>query len=87
MKKGFETPFFPKVIKQNSAGHCVKGTAWPTLGFDIGTEWVKSLWGYMFNLSIYHIVISLACYSYFKAVRLGEFKSMENINLNGEVTP
>ena len=55
----------------------------PTFGLVSGTLFN----GFMLINPSREVVVSLACYSYSKSVRLGEFKSVENDYLNGDVTP
>ena len=86
MKRVWKT-FFPKLIQQNSASHYVKGrSSLQTLGFEIGTEWIKSFFGYMLINPSHDVVVSFFRYLYSKSVRLEEFKSVENDYLNGDVT-
>mgnify|MGYP003692024949 CR=1 FL=1 len=55
--------------------------AWTDLGF---WQWDR-MFGYMLINQSRDVIASLACYSYFKLVRLGGFKSVENDYLNGDV--
>ena len=57
----------------------------PTLSFDIGTEKIQ-YFGYMLISPTRGVVFSLFRDSYNKSVRLGGFKSVELLYLNGGVT-
>ena len=56
------------------------------MSFDIGTEKIQ-YFGYMLISPSRDVVVSLFCDSYYKSVRLGGFKFVENHYLNGGVTP
>ena len=85
-------PLLPQInIKEQFESLCKRQILWkplePTLSFDIGTDWIQYFFGYMLISLPRYVVVSLFRDSYFKSIRLGGFKSVENDYLNGDVTP
>ena len=67
--KGFETHIFPLSLKTSL------NQSWV---LTVGKNEYNHVIGYMSINSSRDVVISLACYSYSKSVRLGKVKSVEN---------
>ena len=85
--------FLPQIdIKEHCKSLCKRQIIFEnspesTLDLTVGQNEYNYFFGYMLIHPSLDVVVSLACYSYSKSVRLGGFKSVENDYLNVDVTP